>query len=264
MTFPPLAPPLARRLALATSALALSGALSLAAAGASEHEHAHWGYAGAGAPAEWGRLSPDFAACETGRAQSPVDIVHAVPATLGPIAVHYQAGPMQVVNNGHTIQANAAPGSFIELEGGHFDLAQFHFHHPSEHAVDGKRAPMELHLVHRNAATGELAVLGVMIVPGAASPVLDAVWAAMPAQEGTAPDPVAVDPAELLPADPAYFRYEGSLTTPPCSEVVHWITYKQPVTASDAQIERFATLFSDNARPLQPLNRRFILESAGR
>ncbi|WP_114392312.1 carbonic anhydrase [Oleisolibacter albus] len=250
------------RLAM-TASIAVACGFGFAAA-AAEPAHTHWGYEGAAGPADWGHLSPDFAACEGGKAQSPVDIAKTIPAKLGPVAVSYQGGAVEVVNNGHTIQANPKATSSIEVEGKRYDLLQFHFHHPSEHAVNGKRAPMELHLVHKNQETGDLVVLGVMIVPGAANPALDAVWTVMPDKEGTAKSPATVDPAQLLPAGRDYFRYEGSLTTPPCSEVVHWVTFKQPITASDAQINRFAALFKDNARPLQPLNRRFVLESEGK
>lgn len=223
----------------------------------------HWAYEGPGGPAEWGRLSHDFAACEAGREQSPIDIRNAIPARLPAVAIDYRAQPLEVVNNGHTVQVNLKPGSSIDLEGQRYELLQYHFHTPSEHAVDGRKAPLELHLVHKGAA-GDIAVLGVMMVPGAASPVVEAVWNAVPAAAGPAREVagVSLDPAELLPAGRDYFRYEGSLTTPPCSEIVHWVTFKQPVTVSQGQIDAFVRLFPNNARPLQQVNRRLILESA--
>lgn len=247
--------------------LILSSLLALTAVPAlAEGPAAHWAYSGHGGPAEWGHLSADFAACETGKAQSPIDIAGAIPANLGPVAVTYKAIGVNVVNNGHTIQANAQPGNYIELEGKRFDLLQFHFHHPSEHAISGKTAPMEVHLVHKNAQTGELAVLGVMMVPGAANAAIAAVWNVMPAGEGEAKpaQPLSLDPTSLLPATHDYYRYEGSLTTPPCAEIVHWVEMKQPITVAQADIDKFAAMFDNNARPLQAANRRFVLESGGK
>ncbi|WP_089286072.1 MULTISPECIES: carbonic anhydrase [unclassified Azospirillum] len=246
------------RLAVAFTSLMLTFAAPAFAEGA----HTHWTYEGAEGPAAWGKLSPDFAACEAGQAQSPIDIVGAVPAQLGPIGISYPKQAASIINNGHTIQANIQPGASIDLEGQRYDLVQFHFHHPSEHEVADKKAPMELHLVHKNAQTGQLAVLGVMIVPGPENTTLAPVWAAMPAKEGKADKELTLDLAKLVPANRDYFRYEGSLTTPPCSEVVHWVVLKQPITLSQAQIDAFAALFPDNARPIQPQNRRFVLQTA--
>lgn len=238
--------------------------LLLAGPALAEAPHGHWSYEGPEGPTAWGHLSADFAACEAGTAQSPINIAHPVGAQLKPITITYPREAIDIVNNGHTIQVNVRPGAAIELEGQRYDLVQFHFHHPSEHEVDEKKAPMELHLVHKNAETGALAVLGVMIVPGAENTALAPIWAAMPQKEGAADQNMTLDLARLLPAGHDYFRYEGSLTTPPCSEVVHWVVLKQPITLSQAQIDRFAALFPDNARPLQPLNRRFVLETAAR
>ncbi len=244
------------------SALAIAAGLFAGQAMADDHAP-HWTYEGHGGPAEWGRLSHDFEACEVGKDQSPIDIKNAIPAKLSTIKVNYQPQALAVLNNGHTLQVNAKPGNTIEFEGETYDLLQYHFHIPSEHAVNGKKAPMEVHLVHKGQTSGKLTVLGVMMVPGAASSLVQSVWDAAPAEAGPVKDiaDVSLNPASLLPAGRDYFRYEGSLTTPPCSEIVHWVTFKQPITVSQAQIDAFGKLFSNNARPLQPGNRRFILES---
>lgn len=235
----------------------------LCAGPAAAESAAHWTYEGHGGPAEWAKVSSDFAACETGRDQSPVDIRNAVPARLGEVKVDYRPQTLAVINNGHTIQVNLKPGNSIQFEGETFDLVQYHFHTPSEHAIEGKKAPMEVHLVHKAAASGKLAVLGVMMVAGKANATIEAIWNAMPAEAGPEKEfaEVALNPAALLPAGRGYYRYEGSLTTPPCSEVVKWINLKQPIEVSQAQLDRFPKLFPMNARPLQPLNRRFILET---
>ncbi|MBF0304596.1 MAG: carbonic anhydrase family protein [Alphaproteobacteria bacterium] len=226
---------------------------------------ASWSYEGHGGPAEWAKISTDFAACE-GKDQSPIDIKNPIPARLGEIKVSYRPQSLAVINNGHTIQVNFKPGNSMEFEGETFDLVQYHFHTPSEHAFDGKRSPMEAHLVHKGATSGKLAVLGVMMVPGKPNDTIEAIWNAMPTEAGPEKEvaEALLNPQALLPANQSYFRYEGSLTTPPCSEVVKWINLKQPIEVSQAQLDRFAKLFPMNARPLQPVNRRFILETEGK
>jgi carbonic anhydrase len=231
-----------------------------AAAGTAEHAP-HWGYEGEVGPDKWGHLQADFQTCDLGREQTPIDLVKGIQAKIGTIRPRFADQKMTILNNGHTIQVNAAPGSFTEINGVRHDLVQFHFHHPSEHLLAGRRLDLELHFVHRSAA-GNLAVLGIFVKPGRANVALAPIWAAMPPSEG---QPVAtgvtIHPAALLPASPHYFRYTGSLTTPPCSEGVSWTVYSNPIEASPEQIRRFAALFPMNARPVQSVNRRFLLEN---
>lgn len=219
----------------------------------------HWSYRGAAdGPEAWGHL-PGSAVCSAGREQSPVDLKGAVPAGVPDVAVRWRAEDAEVVNNGHTIQVNWPGGSSATVDGEAHELLQFHFHHPSEHKLDGRSFDLEVHFVHRNAAGG-LAVLGVFFEPGPASPVLETVWNVSPIRAGgSARLNRPLDPSLLLPASPVTYRYAGSLTTPPCSETVSWVVYRSPVTASPAQFAAFAELFPMNARPLQPLNRRKLL-----
>jgi carbonic anhydrase len=221
----------------------------------------HWSYEGEGAPARWGQLEADFRACDIGMEQSPIDLRGAVRADVGTVEPSFQDMPLVVLNNGHTIQVNCAAGSQTLINGTRFDLLQFHFHHPSEHLLAGKKFDMELHFVHRSAA-GQLAVLGVFIQPGANNAALDPIWAAMPASAGPAKEAgTAIRPAALLPAGRSYLRYAGSLTTPPCSEGVLWTVFKDPIEASPDQVRRFAALFPVNARPVQSAVRRYLLET---
>ncbi|MBY0430110.1 MAG: carbonic anhydrase family protein, partial [Rhodospirillales bacterium] len=143
-----------------------------------------------------------------------------------------------------------------------YKLVQFHFHHPSEHLLSGKRFKMEAHFVHK-AEDGRLAVLGVFIRPGAENAAYAPIFANMPEHEGPEKliEGVKVNPADMLPAGRGYFRYMGSLTTPPCSEGILWSVFKDSLEASPAQIEKFAKLFPMNARPPQELNRRFLLDT---
>jgi carbonic anhydrase len=224
-------------------------------------EAGHWSYEGHGGPEHWGSLSADFKVCELGMEQTPIDLASAVRAELGKVDVAYRPMPLRIVNNGHTIQVNAEPGSQCAIAGEPYELVQFHFHHPSEHLLSGKAFDLECHFVHRSAG-GNLAVFGVFVVPGADNPMLQPIFDAMPREEGPERKAdVSIDPAGLLPQGAGYFRYMGSLTTPPCSEGLIWTVFKDPIEASPAQIRQFASLFPNNARPAQGRNHRLLLQS---
>ena len=163
--------------------------------------------------------------------------------------------------NGHTIQANVAPGSFAQIGPNRYELKQFHFHRPGEHAVNGKRTAMEAHFVHAN-EQGKLAVLGVLIVAGPRNPLFAEIMKVAPSSPGEAKLKGPAYAQALLPRRGGlFFRYEGSLTTPPCAETVEWNVYLDPVAVAQADIDAFAKIFANNSRPLQPANRRFILRS---
>jgi carbonic anhydrase len=222
---------------------------------------AHWGYDGEAGPAHWGELSADFKVCQLGLEQTPIDLAGGIRGEAAPAEISYRAMPLRILNNGHTIQVNADPGNACVIGGTRYELLQFHFHHPSEHLLSGKPFDLECHFVHR-ASTGDLAVVGVFVKPGARNAALQPIWDAMPSAE--APERAAgttIDPAALLPKSGGYFRYMGSLTTPPCSEGLTWTVYREPVEASPEQIRQFASLFPHNARPIQGRNRRFVIEA---
>jgi len=230
----------------------LSGFLSLSVA-----QEAHsWGYSGEHSPDHWGGV------CSTGKDQSPIDIVNPTKEKLPAIEFSYRASPLSVVNNGHSIQVNYGPGSSIVRDGKTYDLVQFHFHHMSENTIKGEHTPMELHLVHK-ASDGSLAVVAVMLQEGKANKVVETVWSNISAEEGkeNAPASVTVDAAGLLPHKHGYYTFPGSLTTPPCSEGVLWLVLEEPETLSTEQIAKFAAIYPDNARPVQPLNGRQVQES---
>jgi carbonic anhydrase len=243
----------------------LGGSLSLAAAAACPlcrpAAADEWGYVGEHGPANWSHLSPDNQACATGQAQAPIDLRAPATGVADSVKRDYQTMPLKLIHNGHTIQVNAAPGSGCTIEGERFELLQFHFHHPSEHLLSGEATTIEIHFVHRNLA-GQLGVLGVFLdaetKPLAA---LEPIWAALPGNAGPerAVAGVTITPERLFPASNSHFRYQGSLTTPPCSEGVAWVVYATPVEISRAQAAKFAKLFPNNARPVQPLNRRDLL-----
>ena len=228
-----------------------------------EPQATHWGYHGVGGPERWADLSPAFAACGNGQKQSPINIEAAEPAALMPALVfHYEAGPLKLRNNGHTIQADAAPGSWVEIGGTRYDLRQFHLHGPSEHTINGEAAPLEVHLVHEN-AHGQLAVIGVMVEPGADdNATLNLMARHAPHDVGLRQMPeTALQPHTLLPAERGYWRYVGSLTTPPCSEGVAWHVMRAPITAARATIAALVGIMPPhNARPVQPLNGRVLVQ----
>ena len=225
-------------------------------------EAAHWSYEGAHGPEHWGDIDAADRICSAGSQQSPIAIDGSIEARLEPLEFSWAAPAAAIVNNGHTIQLNFGEGNVLKVGSATYSLAQFHFHHPSEHLVNGKCSAMEAHFVHRNAA-GSLGVIGVLITTGKPNPVFAKVVATMPHEEG-APieaDP-GIDPNGLLPSNLAYFRYSGSLTTPPCSEIVEWMLLENPIEVAEADVAAFAKLYPMNARPAQKLDRRFVLRSA--
>jgi carbonic anhydrase len=220
----------------------------------------HWAYGkGHGGPAEWGELLPEYSACGVGTHQSPIDIAGAEKADLPRIIFGYHRGSPDVVNNGHTIQVKMPPGNTIRIGDHVYEFVQFHFHTPSEEAISGKRAPLVAHLVHED-EDGNLAVVAVLFDVGAENAALKAVFAHMPREEGE--DEVVqngqVSLAAVLPMDRSYYEFEGSLTTPPCTEGVRWIVLQHRGTISQAQLAAFKKLYPANARPLQPLNGRTV------
>jgi carbonic anhydrase len=220
----------------------------------------HWEYEGASGAAKWGSLDKSFQLCEGGQAQSPFDIKPSIDADLPSIEFSYSPFSPKIVNNGHTIQVNVPAGSSITVGADTYQLLQFHFHTPSEYQIGGKAYPLEVHFVHKR-TDGALGVVGVMFEEGTANAELEKIWKNMPATAGEkdASD-VTLDVTTLLPTDQLYYRFMGSLTTPPCSEGVNWHMMQQPITASKEQIKAFQKLFPMNARPLQPANNRLIVK----
>lgn len=222
-------------------------------------EGPHWTFEeGPDGPAHWGSLDPSFKACGIGTEQSPIDLKGAIRARIAPVRFDWKPQAYVIVNNSHTIQANAKPGSVVQIGRETYELVQFHFHTPSEHAVDGKRTAIEAHFVHAGPG-GRYAVIGVFMKPGAANLAFHTVIAAAPRQVGERPLARPIDPRRFLPPHGPLYRYEGSLTTPPCAEVVSWNIYARPLEVAARDIEAFRAIFPMNARPLQPRNRRFVL-----
>lgn len=242
---------------LAAAALAFSGCAAHA-----DGQAPHWSYSGHhGAPAHWAELDPAFETCAKGQTQSPVDIRNTLKTELPALEFGYGSAAPVIVNNGHTVQVNLPAGQSLKVGEQRYELLQFHFHTPSEETIAGRHAAMVAHFVHRNAA-GELGVVGVLLERGRHNPAFEPIFAHLPRPgESITVQALTLDLAALLPADKRYYAYEGSLTTPPCSQGVSWMVLKTPVTLGAAQIKAFRRLFSANARPVQPLNERTVRES---
>lgn len=219
-----------------------------------------WGYSGESAPESWGKLDPAFAACEKGFYQSPIDIQSAIKGKLPPLSLSFTAKQGTLVHNGHTIQIDVTDGDKLRLDNQDFIFQQFHFHTPSENLIDGKSYPLEAHFVHRS-SQGELAVVGVMFIEGRVNPAIAQILQSLPSQKNVnAPLTAPLALTDLLPQNKSYYRFSGSLTTPPCTEGVRWLLLREPVELSAAQITAFsAALGMKNNRPVHPLNGRMIV-----
>lgn len=231
--------------------------LTLAHAGGATH----WGYTGHSGPEHWAELDPAFQLCAAGRNQSPVDITGGVEADLPALEFHYTGNAGEILNNGHTVQVNFPAGDSLTVDGHRFTLKQVHFHTPSENRIDGRSYPLEAHFVHAD-DEGNLAVVAVLFEEGEENGTLAKLWSGMPMQAGEAHVlTTATTAADLLPGGHDYYRFNGSLTTPPCSEGVWWQVMKSPLTVSGEQVERFAhAVHGHNNRPMQSHHARLILE----
>ena len=220
----------------------------------------HWTYDRESGPDHWAELDASFGTCANGKAQSPINLTGATSADLLNPEFHYQSVPLNLLNNGHTVQVPYAPGSYFVLEGDRYDLRQFHFHSPSEHAIDGQPQIAELHLVHQNEA-GKLAVIAVMLKADDNSIRSDYQTLSnhLPNHAGdkirTA---TTINAQSLLPTKTTTYRYSGSLTTPPCTESVTWLVMSEPVSLTTQELSKYEQLLNHNNRPLQGLNQRPI------
>lgn len=211
-----------------------------------------WSYSGNNGPENWGGV------CAEGKIQSPFDITAPNKAAKGDLKLNYEASAAEIVNNGHGLQVNLTGNNTLTSGGKTFNLIQFHFHTPSEYAINGKRTAAVAHLVHA-AADGELAVVGILYDAGAANKVLAPVFDNAPKNAGGKKNlSEKINPKSMLPRSLAHYNFMGSLTTPPCSEGVNWFVLQSKVRLSKDQIAVLSGLYPDTARPLQARNDRKI------
>ncbi|MCI5166595.1 MAG: carbonic anhydrase family protein [Candidatus Electrothrix sp. GM3_4] len=244
-----------RIMSAVAAVLALTAGNSVASGGG------HWGYTGEGAPEHWGSLNPAYALCSVGVNQSPINMTDLVESELEPISFNYTGLVTEVVHNGHAIQADYTAGSTMTVNGKIFSLKQFHFHTPSENLINGEQFPMEAHFVHAD-TDGNLAVIAVMYNIGEENDELKKIWQQMPAEAGQRTGMASqVRADQLMPENKEYYRFNGSLTTPPCTEGVLWMVMKNPVQVSEAQVKQLAKVLKHpNNRPVQPVNARPVLQ----
>jgi carbonic anhydrase len=225
-----------------------------------------WSYEkGPNGPEHWGDIDPDYAACRTGAAQSPIDIAATTKAALPPLQFAFASGPVRIVNNGYTaVRVDYAPGNRNTLKVGarRYELTQFHFHHPSEEELNGRRFDMNAHIMLKG-DDGKIVGVSVFLKAGRANAAVAKLWAHMPSVKGPPHDApgLTVDPAGLLPSALGYYRYTGSVSAPPCNADVVWYVLKTPVEVSRGQIDAFARLYPHDVRAIQPLNGRTVQES---
>jgi carbonic anhydrase len=224
-----------------------------------------WDYRGPRGADHWSHLDPAYAACNEGKEQSPIDIHDAVKTDLPALQFDSKNGPVRyVINNGYTIRVNYLRGNenYLVAGGQRYELIQFHFHRPSEESISGKTYPMEAHLMYETVG-GKVAGVTVLIKSGHPNSAVQKLWEHMPNTEGQNEVPgVEINPSDLLPRNTrAYFMYMGSVTAPPCTEGVTWFVIKNPIELSENQINAFAKLYPNDARPVQPLNGRVVRES---
>jgi carbonic anhydrase len=244
----------------ALAVLAL-GMATVAAAQSVDQNTAPWDYQGKRGELVWSKLDPAYHACNKGHEQSPLDIRGAhMNKALAPIEFHYMAGPVTLVNDGHTIVARVDPGSYIVTGGVRYELIQFDFHHPSEEAVKGKVTDMDVQLLHRS-ADGRMVVVTVRMREEDGNPnaVLAILWPHLPKKPGTSVKvQEMVSAGGFLPADRGYWTYMGSLSTPPCTEGVRWFVFEQELSLSRDQLRSFTALYRINTRGLQEVHGRRI------
>ncbi|MFU5483902.1 carbonic anhydrase [Pseudomonas aeruginosa] len=224
----------------------------------------HWTYKGNHGPSHWGEFSSGL--CSAGSRQSPINVdrqhIQPLKGSTPDLRINYEATALNLKNNGHTIQIDVINGGSVRFKGNSYALLQFHFHTPSEHLINQMPYPMEMHLVNQD-KDGRLLVLGIMIKEGDENEVFTALWSRLPTAEGkkeTLDANAAPNLNTLIPRTSHHLFYEGSLTTPPCTEGVQWVLFEQPIELSRSQIDEFRRIFSDNHRPVQPVNERAVEE----
>ena len=225
----------------------------------------HWSYAGETGAKHWGDLAPENIQCKIGKNQSPINLKEKAgvgTSGLPELDVNYRDVPLKIINNGHTVQVNYPLGSYIKLDGHRYELLHFDFHTPSEHQKNGFNYPMEVQLVHKD-GEGQLAVIGIIFQEGEENPQIQTLINNLPTRIGKEEirRGAGINPLMFIPGNTEFYKYSGSLTTPPCSEGVYWMVFKHPIEASIEQIKQLNEVMGENARPIQKINSRTILKS---
>jgi carbonic anhydrase len=248
---------------IALIALLLTIGFNQAIAHTEAHNTKHWGYTGDVAPKHWSELNENFKMCSEGNSQSPINVIATSDINLSDLNLSYTTRSKSIIDNGHSVQVNITDGSVLNIDGASYKLKQFHFHTPSENNINSKSFPLEAHFVHAT-DDGKLAVIAVMFKEGTENRTLAKIWKKLPTLKRGTEEKCGLTNDEvksLMPTNKDYYKFTGSLTTPPCSENVKWHVYKTPLTVSKKQASQFTALFGHpNNRPIQDTNKRTVEE----
>ncbi len=222
---------------------------------------AHWGYDKHNGPNMWASLDSSYKLCGSGIEQSPINIKDSITKnTNNKLSLWYGTNSTSIVNNGHSIEVKFDNAGGVVYKNTQYNLIQLHFHTPSENMINDKKYPMEMHLVHSD-SKGNLLVVGVLFKEGLENGEMNSIISKSPTQINKAERIQKVFIMDLLPKNKGYYAFQGSLTTPPCTENVQWIVLKEPVEASKEQIDILHSILHDVARDIQPINKRVILSA---
>lgn len=216
---------------------------------ACQSHNSHWGYTGKEAPDFWGELDQSYRSCKDGTHQSPINLTTKNAKQMHqPLSFNYHNSTAEVINNGHTIEVDFTEKNFVELDAVKYFLKQLHFHSHSEHSLDGNYYPAEVHFVHKS-VKGDLLVVGIFIELGESEDeigLFEHIPASAKAKEKTN---IRLDAIKQMAH--SHFYYQGSLTTPPCTENVHWIIMDKHIFVKKEQLSKFKAFYTNNYRPVQ-------------
>ncbi len=236
-----------------------SDAPTIRVGGTNPSDSLDWSYAGTTGPAFWGRVNPSYYLCDQGLRQSPIDLRWKKPAAAKKVQIDYQPSLWSIKKTARGLELHIPNGNTLTLNGEKFDLAEVHFHHPSQHTLSGRGFPLEAELIHRN-DKGHTAIIGVFFEEGAANTALMQILNRLPTETGlkTAISDVVFQPSWLLPDKRSFYEYQGSLTEPPCYEGVSWMVFNTPLIVAPEQLQTLRSLAPENSRPAQPLHDRTV------
>ena len=221
----------------------------------------NWDYNGPNSPKNWGNIK-GYELCENGKKQSPINIKSSFKKDLNPLMFDYRYSPKTVIHNGHTIllKFSLKKQNILYVDDTKSILTEAHFHTPSEHKINGQHYPIEAQFIHKDPSRNVTIISVLFEVSDQEHPVMDTTFENLPQKKGESIDfDIAFDENTILPIEKSYFKYSGSLTSPPCSEDVNWLILNSIQPISTANLERLtAALGKRNARPLQKINSRKI------
>lgn len=232
-----------------------------------------WSYSGSTGPEHWGDLTSEYALCKQGKEQSPVNIQNPVPKKLPEITFSYYSEPKTIIHTGKAIRVTAGKSNKLIFQDTIYNFKYLEFHTPGEHSIDEKKPALEAQFIHEDKDRNRLIVSTLFDInkPNSALQQLAEQLPIKPGEEkklnistNTASCGLAheIGTCGLMPVDKGYYHYMGSLTTPPCTEKVHWVVMKKRLSISQQQLDSLKkTIAGSNNRPLQELNSRIILQN---